>query len=200
MIKILGLWNTLYCISIILFAIFILLFLYNIFHLIYWWYKEHYDRTNTHYETKKIYHFKNKSLIYLIILIPLTSIFLLYNLPRSFDEIISLNEQNNLSKIYVYGYFLNKDAKQLAISKDMAQDILKLFKGYKYRRHIDDGSSKGNKKVLLHLITTSSRWSIHIEVWDAGYIRVLNNELYEIIDATKKDLLDKIIETYSFHL
>ncbi len=114
---------------------------------------------------------------------------ILYKVPRSFKEIVSLEEQHNVKSMSVSGNLPNGND-NMKIASDKILQVLKILNDYEYRRCIY-GVTVG-KGIFMLLNTDSPRRVIFIEVWESGYIRIPNNEVYKVLNKNNVELFDEI--------
>lgn len=198
-------------ITIILFNIGILtipilgiILLYNVFAILFWMWKNKYDKTNTDYERKKIVQHKKPIYIITPIMIAIGLAIFLYNLSVSFDTLIgNKGITQAISNIHITKRDNGLgDTKNIIEKKDI-NDIINILNEYKYKKNIQ-GSRFGNTIVMIGEppitldFQVSGRYFKALDVTSGGYIYDLNTgQAYKIISENKKELFDRLVEEIS---
>lgn len=197
-------------ITIILFYIVLLTFiilgimlLYNLFLILYWKWKNKYDKTNTNYERKKILHHRKLIFLTTPIMIAMTLFIFLYYISISFETLVG---NNNISQAIKYIIILRSN-KELDIDNKISEkkdidDVVNILKGYKYKKNIQEsrfgntGKEIGGEIITLDIFANGNYKVLDISsegnIYDAD-----TGQTYKIISDNKKELYDRLAEAIS---
>lgn len=131
----------------------------------------------------------------MFLLIVIVVVVYFYTLPRSFDKIVSWEEQHSIIEMHAYGNLPNGES-EMTIPIDKIQEILEVLNSYQYRRCIDENT--GGQGVSLSWATKGYRWAPIMQVWTRGYISIPNYERYKVLNNDDIKLLDRITEIIEY--
>jgi hypothetical protein len=190
----------LYCVGVAAFVLLGMMFLYKVFLVLYWQWKNKYDGSNTEYEYKQLkQHGRSISFIVPILVLIGLGIYL-YNLPMGFEKITGNIE--SVENIYVprYGKFFPEN--KIISDKNEIKVLLQILNQHMYKRNITEsrfGNTvnmiRGTESLILCFDTNGVHNYISLDISNAGYVYNSNTgQAYKITGDNHGELYDRLFK------
>lgn len=132
--------------------------------------------------------YKNNLVIFVVVLVACISFIFYYSRPVNIYKAVGIGEYINYEHINVYGNITSADI--IKLDSEMGKEVFDLLENYKYKRIFNFNDITGEVQFIL-FENTDGKPGI-IEVWNTGYIRIPNNNLYEIDLENKVQLYSEL--------
>lgn len=132
--------------------------------------------------------YKNNLGIFIVVLVGCISFVFYYSKPVSIYKTVGIGENINYEDVNVYGNITSSDI--IKLDSEKGKEVFALLENYNYKRVFNFNDITGAVEFIL-FENTDGKPGI-IEIWNTGYIRIPNNNLYKIDLDNKVQLYNEL--------